>query len=206
MKRILWIFVILLFTSLCTQRSGIEKTIENGVEIVINKIEPYKGKGISPSITLNEKFKIDTGTKELFEKGMGSAGEFVVDAQGNIYIVGFKNIEHFIFKFSNTGQFVTSFARRGQGPGEIEWPMRPFMMGSDQIALTDARKKLVIYNTSGEMVKEIPFKIPIMYMEILPNGNFLVSKIDFEQSTAEYPYSLEILDSDFNAIKKLTKF
>jgi len=126
MKRIFWLIIIILITCLCIQRSEIEKTIENGVEIIENKIEPYKIKGVSSSITINEKFRIDTGKKEFFENGMGSAGEFVVDPQGNIYIVGFKNIEHFIFKFSNTGQFVTSFARRGQAPGEIEWPMRPF--------------------------------------------------------------------------------
>jgi hypothetical protein len=41
------------------EREGVEKTLENGVEVVINHLEPYKVKGETAKLELKKELKID---------------------------------------------------------------------------------------------------------------------------------------------------
>ena len=133
---------------------------------------------------------------------MGSAGEFNVDSKRNIYIIGFKNVENFIYKFDREGNYVTSFGKRGQGPGELEWPMCPVINERDEIVITD-RKKLVIFGEKGNLIDEIRLKFRTYGIEPLPNGKYIVFKPKSEIATPEYyPYSLSLLDPEFKEIKE----
>ncbi len=158
----------------CSRRpTRIDRTYEDGVEVVINHVEPYRIKGKGIAITLEEEFRIDTEREDLLAKGMGSAGEFDVDAAGNIFIVGFKNKEFFVNKFDKRGNLVLSFGRRGQGPGELDWPLGAHVFGSDGFALTDAYKKVLVYGSRGEVVFEERLPSAYMLAEILENGRYL---------------------------------
>jgi len=206
MKKLLTIipFIILLcFVCGCEKQEKAERFMEDGVEVVINHIESYKIKGERSTFTLEEGFVFDTEREDLFEKGLGFVGEFEVDSEGNIYIVGFKNIENFINKFDRKGNFITSFGRRGQGPGELEWPSRPVVNG-DKIAVTDGFKKLVIYSKDGRFLNEIRFKTRIFKVEPLKNGKYLIYMPKRKFKTPEYlPYSLSLCNSEFEEIKEL---
>ena len=67
------------------------------MEVVLNHIEPYDLKKQPSTFDLQTVLTIDTESEDLAKAGMGSAGEFDVDGQGNISIVAFKNLKYFIF-------------------------------------------------------------------------------------------------------------
>ena len=93
-KRLLILFWIAVLTAscfCCSPQKDVERILKNGIEVVLNHVEPYRLKGEPSTFSLETIMTIDTERDDLAEKGMGSAGEFGVDAAGNIYIVGFKN-------------------------------------------------------------------------------------------------------------------
>jgi len=199
---------IIIFTFLipcaCTgKRSQIEKKIENGVEVIINHIEPYKIEGEPSTFTLREKITISQERAGLIEKGMMSMGEFDIDHEGNIYIVGWRNEENFIFKLDREGNYVSSFARKGQGPGESEMPYRPVVIG-DKIAISDRVKKIVFFDGNGQLIKEKNFRLNVTTADVLENGKYLFFGRLSEYITYDFGLdSLSLFDSDFRKIKDL---
>jgi len=190
----------------CSPQRDVERTFQNGIEVVLNHVEPYKLKGEPSTFSLETIMIIDTERDDLAKMGMGSAGEFGVDAGGDIYIVGFKNEKNFIYRFNAKGDLLNSFGRRGQGPGEIQWPFLDSVSDGGQIALTDRMEKYVVFDKDGNLVHEVHPRSSISYVFPLENGNFLVERPRYEKRTAgssPFPYSLSLCDSGFNEIKEL---
>ena len=103
--------------------------MKDGVEIVLNRIEPYSIKGELSTFTLEEEFSIDTEDDKIAELGLTDiGGYFDADSNGNVYLVNPKGNESIIFQFDRDGNFISSFSRRGQGPGELQ-PLPPPLTG-----------------------------------------------------------------------------
>jgi len=198
----LWLLFILMISS-CNGSADI--SYENGIEVVHNKAEPNKINRKRINISLEEINAIDLDSSQLIEKGFGSAGEFDVDSNGNIYIVGFKNREYYINKIDKTGNLLLSFGRRGEGPGEINTPIRPTIYDDHLLVITDMFKKLIYYDLqSGGCVREILFKTPMSIVECLPDNKFLVYKSKSSSYSKEiYFRSLNIYDDQWKMIKEL---
>ncbi|MBE0714023.1 MAG: hypothetical protein IH583_16740 [Candidatus Aminicenantes bacterium] len=76
MKRVLCCLLgISLFISCGSKQPQVEKITEDGVEIILNHIEPYRIKGQPSTFSLEKVFSIDTERTDLAEAEMGSAGE-----------------------------------------------------------------------------------------------------------------------------------
>jgi len=198
----LWLLFLLMISS-CNGPAGI--SYENGIEVVYNKAEPNKINKKRINISLEEINIIDLENPEFLEKGMGSAGEFDVDSNGNIYIVGYKNKEYYINKIDKKGNLILSFGRRGEGPGEINLPNRPTIYDDHLLVITDMFKKLIYYDLqSGRCVREILFKTPMLIVECLPNNKFLVYKSKNSSHSKETYFScLNIYDDQWKMIKEL---
>ncbi|MEA2006143.1 MAG: 6-bladed beta-propeller [Acidobacteriota bacterium] len=193
----------ILTLSCVKEPSKIDKKIENGVEVIINHIEPYKIKGEPYTFSLEEELAISQEREDLVKKGMMSMGEFDVDSKGNIYVVGWKNDDNFIFKLDREGNFVISFARRGQGPGELEMPTWPGILG-DKIFISDRGKKIVIYDKNGKLLEEKYFKSKVTKGVILENRKYLFYGGMSGYKTNNYAlYDLSLFDSEFKKIKDL---
>jgi hypothetical protein len=188
--------------------------MEDGVEVVVNHLEPYKLRGEPTNLILEKVFSIDTERDDIAELGLTDIGAFDVDSQGNIYLVNPKAGENIIFKFDKDGNFIRSFCRKGQGPGEMQRPPAYLRITSqDEITITNPLNgKLLIFNNSGNLIDET--HITIMVYEIqeaipLKNGNYLFLRMvqDFS-SDFIFHYILGVHDSDFKGINELdeTKF
>ena len=157
MKR--WVYpalFILLFSCCSKKEEKVEKIIEDGVEVVINHLEPYKIIGQPSALQLEEVFSIDTESDEMAELGLVEMSNFNIDSVGNIYIMLRQTNGNFIFKFDNQGNFITSFCRKGQGPGEAEWGGDILIDEHDRVIAKDMTKqKFFIFNPDGTLVKEI---------------------------------------------------
>jgi hypothetical protein len=97
--------LLLCFLSYCgPSQAEVERTIENGVEVVLNHIEPYKIRE-EPSIQkFEERFTIDTELDEVAEIGLTDIRDFGVDSEGNIYCLNTRSDENTIFKFNGEGE------------------------------------------------------------------------------------------------------
>ncbi|MDH4271742.1 MAG: 6-bladed beta-propeller, partial [Candidatus Aminicenantes bacterium] len=185
----------------------VDRLYEDGVEVVLNHLEPYKIKGQPSTFSLEKVLSIDMERTDLAEAGMGSAGEWDADDEGNIYVVGFKNRENFIYRFDRTGLLTGSFGRRGQGPGELQWPFLSGVAKNHGIALTDYGQKFIVYDLDGAILQEVKLRRWALYIGALENGKHLAfhSRPDLATGSV-YVNALTLCDGEFTDLKILDRY
>lgn len=205
----LWMMVLLficLLSSMNCDSNHAETFNEGPVEIVNNRVKPDRAKRGENRVILKELFYIDAENPDLMSSGMGAMGEFTIDSKGNFYIISLKGGENFIYKLDRRGAYLGSFGRKGQGPGELELPDNPTVIG-DRIGITDFMKKYVIYDLNGNLLKEIIFCQPILSADMLSNGRFLVFWSKKGVKTPHYGVkTLSLFDHDFKEIRELEDY
>ena len=86
MKNLINLMLFIIFFIHCTPvTDSVEKYFEDGVEVVINHLEPYEIKGEPAILTLEKEYSIDFGGDDIGEMGIARTTRFEVDLQGNIY-------------------------------------------------------------------------------------------------------------------------
>lgn len=178
MKRAVFLCLFVVLLTACSSReSRIEKTIEDGVEIVLNRTEPYEVDNEQSGFSLQRLFSIDSEEEKYAELGLGDIASFDIDSEGNIYIVGRRTGENTIFKFDNGGQFLLSFGKKGQGPGEIQSATHIFITHKDEMAVTDSgNNRISFFSGDGTLKEEIKTESGLISGCPLPNEKFLLYK------------------------------
>ena len=205
MRKILCLILCHAFFLTCgPKKNKVEKIVEDGVEVVINHLEPYKIEGIQTTLALEWEMTIDTGNDEIAETGLVDIEAFDVDEEGNLYFIRWTSNENFVYKFDNLGRFVKSFVRRGQGPGEIEWGGSVKFIGDNELMIRDPGKtKFSIYNTEGKFLRDELQKSHIYVDKIFSNGKYLVSWQDNSMSLENFINHLGLCESGFENIKEI---
>jgi len=68
MKKLIYLILVLTLFLFCgTKQEKVEKIMEDGVEVVLNHLEPYKIKGEPFTLHIEEEFTIDTEKDEIAE-------------------------------------------------------------------------------------------------------------------------------------------
>ncbi len=135
---------------------GIEKTMENGVEVVTNHLEPYSLPGVPSKLALEEIFSIDTEKEEIAKTGLTNMESFAVAPNGDIFIMMRESPGDFIYRFDGSGKFISSFGHKGQGPGEFEAGGNILIDEKNRIIAKDMTKeKFFIYKEDGSLVEEV---------------------------------------------------
>jgi hypothetical protein len=204
--------VILLFISFgCEKQEQVERFLEDGVEVIVNHLEPYKIRGEPSTLFLEEIFTIDTERDDIAEIGLNDIGAFDVDSEGNIYMVNLKSSENVIFKFDKDGNFVRSFCRNGEGPGELQMTASYLRINNqDEIIITETYTGLLFFNADGDFITETRFSEKVTYgMAAIPinNSNYLIVWGD-ASPTDEFLFQrpLSLFSSEFEEIKRLGSF
>jgi hypothetical protein len=153
MKKLPWCLlgIVVIVYRRANQRH-VDRIYKDGVEIVINHLEPLKIKDQASTFSLEKILSIDMERDDLAEAGLRSAGEWDADNDGNIFIIGFKNRENFINRVDPSGLLAGSFGRRGQGPGELQWRVS----GNRIIIANEARGyEILVFDFDGNLVRKI---------------------------------------------------
>jgi hypothetical protein len=201
---IIIISVFMMLVSCGQKQDKVKKIMEDGVEVVLNHIEPYRIKGESGTVQLKKEFSIDTENEEMLEIGLTGIETFDVDSEGNIYLIQWASSEDYIFKFDPKGNFLTSFSRKGQGPGEIEWGALVRISPKGEIIAKDvAKSKIQVFGQDGKFLREI--RMEKSYFPIpLENGKYLIF---WGEDTPEWRKQyVGICNSQFEDIKTLDVF
>jgi hypothetical protein len=185
--------------------------MEDGAEVVINHLEPYRIKGEATNLTLEEVFTIDTEKDDVAELGLTDIWGFSVDSKSDIYLYLSPMTQgDLVYKFDREGHSVRSFAPKGQGPGEIENPAYIRINSHDELAIIDtAGHKLSIFDSGGNLVNEFPVdrNIARQGTAIIPleNGNYLVRRVLLENRR----YSdiiVSLFDPEFVELRELHRY
>ena len=192
---------ILFLLSCGSRQSQVEKIYENGVEVIINHLNPYKISGEPSQLLLEEKARIDFGAKEFEKFGLKELTFIEADSDGNVYVAEEDGaFDYFINKFDQDGRCLARFGRPGQGPGEIQRIYGIKIDSHDRIFVSDIRNaKIIEFAKSGEFVREVRAPLGLGGVVRLENGNFVVLRISVNG------YKLAVVDSN-SKIKEIDAF
>lgn len=209
MKKIFLLLTILSLSIYCgPKQDKVEKIMENGVEVVINHLGPYKIGDIS-SFTLEENFNIDTEKTEIANLGITDILGFEVNSKDEIFILRtIKGKGDFIFKFDRSGKFVKSFGPQGEGPGEFQNPHDIALDSEDNIMIIDfGRPILHQYSPDGVFINDYEM-LRATRISSAPRGNLLVleTSMGSEKGKTIYSSSLKLLNPDLEVLKVIEKF
>ena len=183
---VLSISVFMMFVS-CGKQEKVDKIMEDGVEVVLNHIEPYKIKGESGNLLLANEFSIDTENEDMLKIGLTDMETFDVDEDGNIYVIRWRSTENYLFKFDSKGNFIKSFMRFGQGPGEIEWGGTVLLNPQGEIIAKDpSKRKFLVYDRDGNFLRETHMEKNYSLIP-LENGKYFIFWQDQELDTLQFP-------------------
>ena len=210
MKKFGIFLYIVLFLLLCgPKQDKVERKIENGVEIVINHLEPYKI-GSQSSLTLEEILTIDTEDDEIANLGIPDIFGFEVNSLGEIFILRTITGEgDFIFKFNKNGEFIKSFGPQGQGPGEFQNPHHIALDSEDNIMIIDlGRGPLLKYNKDGIFINDYEMASGDIRVTPGPKANLLVMGHSYESDKGRplNTYSLKLLNPDLEVLQVIDEF
>jgi hypothetical protein len=210
MKKLAYLILIFSLSFFCSpKKESVERIIEDGVEVVLNHIEPYQIPGEPTTFNLEEIFTIDTEKFSIARTGLTDISCFDIDSKGNIFFLEFLPREgKNIFRFDKNGRFVNSFGRKGQGPGEVQNPFHLEVNNQDSIVVTDQSKlKLIFFSNEGSLIREIPLDLGIPFVSCLENGKFLTFGQLIGSLNSEYTQlSLRLVDSQLDEVKELGRY
>jgi hypothetical protein len=191
----------------CKEKEAyVERFMEDGVEVIVNHLEPYIVEGEASNLRLKKEFTIDTEEDDVADTGLADIYNFDIDSAGNLYFLNRSGSGHSIFKFDQKGNFVTSFGYKAQGPGEITNPFYLKADFQDDIVVMDHMKKVLIFSADGELKKEFRSDVNLIQAFPLENGNYLGKKLEIDPNVELRQFPLILFNSDFKKIKELGKY
>ena len=109
-----------------------------------------------------------------------------------------------LLMFDMNGRFERRIGERGQGPGEYTMIMA-FTADDNYLYILDApRKSVLIYDYSGNYIRELNTRKHPYDIAVLDNGDFLLAySSHIQPKRMESAYRIEILDKDMNLKKEL---
>jgi hypothetical protein len=131
MAAIFWLLVSMLHFGVTRGQFKI-KTVD-GVPVAMNGKVPDPPEGVATILILKEMFSLGKG--ETSEDTMSDITDFTVHKNGTIFILDRK--EFSIKAFDPQGQFMFSFGRQGQGPGEFSQPVDILLSPDGEIIIND---------------------------------------------------------------------
>jgi len=207
MKKIIHLALILTILLCCVHKQEkVDKIIEDGVEVILNHIEPYMVKDEPTQLVLEEELKIDFESREFTEFGLKEPDYVDSDSEGNIYVVDrARKADHFVMKFNKEGKFIKDICRKGQGPGEVQSIYFIYINQKDELILADGgNRKILILDKEGTLLDEKKYLWQWFNAIVLPNGNYLAIFRKIEEETRSI--SLTLFNSDFQVLKELDFF
>lgn len=207
MKKLMFLFPILFAAFSCqTESQKIDRFTEDGVEVIANRIEPYERKAEAESLVLKEEYCVDTRNAESVANGLTDIFQFAVDSSSDVYfLVPLRGEGNFIHKYRKDG-FVTSFGKKGQGPGELQYPYPLRVTAQDEIMVGDQSNRLLFYDREGRYLRQEAAS-GMENPQPLENGTYVAydtKSVDYSQTFN--PLKLALFSSDFKEIKELDRY
>lgn len=123
----------------------------------------------------------DTDERFIFKR----ISDLEVDSRGNIYLLD----DDRILQYGPDGKFIKTVGRKGQGPGEYDFPCKLFVDQGDNLYVNDQGQSLSVYDEAGTFVELIRFKFTIQSFPdnlrrffVDNSGNIIAVKYEFDDT------------------------
>jgi hypothetical protein len=209
MKWIAGVFMGLCVLAFCSSGgSQIDRITEDGTEVVLNHVRPYKVPNEPSALRLEREFVIDAEDPAIASAGLADIFRFGVGNDGAIYIAQRPRKDvPVVFKFDKAGRLQRSFGRTGQGPGEIDRCAYFGVIGHDEIYVLDAQgKRITTFDATGGLLRET--RLPPTLLGAIPiaNGDFLAPRGEVLPDEDQEETAFDLLDRNFVLIKMMHRF
>jgi hypothetical protein len=135
------------------QAQEIQIKMEDGIPVVYNPKEPVVLPNMPSRLTLIEDLRLGE-PDENQNYPFSTLSWFVVDDEGNIITVD--NEEGCFKVFDKTGEFLHSFGRKGQGPGELQnVSFLTLIEGKNIGAVDPSNHRFYHFSRDGECLKQV---------------------------------------------------
>jgi hypothetical protein len=128
-----------------------------------------------------------------------------VDSKGNIYIIDATDDR--ILRFDKSGNYLSSFGRKGQGPGEFQAPSQILVDGQDHVYVKDiVRMSLAVFDENGRFLKNIFGPgIILIYSQIAldSHSGIICGYQPLPVFDARQTYKIVRFDDDFKPVRTL---
>lgn len=154
MKKILKLTASAVITLFFVSTGSFPQKIEtkDGIRLIHNEKTGKWGK--QPKISLEYVKNIGDLESEDENVLFYMPSDITVDKEGNIYVLDSGN--HRIQKFDPEGNFLASFGRHGQGPGEFQYPQSIDLDPEGNLYVSDSgNQKIQIIKPDGSLAEEI---------------------------------------------------
>ena len=173
--------------------------IEDGLQVVYNPKEPSPLPGMPKQIILEQELCI--GDEEGIEDFVFSKIQNVqIDEDENIYVMDQKEV--CVKVFDKDGNHLRTFGKKGQGPGEIQYPYRMQLFAGNEILIyCAANRRLSFYSLDGALIRELPIG-QHNFLRTLPDskGNIITQS----QTPGDNKFVHEMIKFDMNLNPLLT--
>lgn len=205
----LLILVILLFIVACAKKTTQIETID-GITIYKNSQNPAN---INFTISFKEEFVIpyDPATTDTTNRQIRSFLMLTTDSDGKIFVAD--NYSCNIKIFDKKGNYLKTFGKKGNGPGEIT-NLASLFIAKDTIYVSDQfNKSISLFNKQGEYIKslytgkQMGFAFPVSdnYFVCstingveLKNKVVILSKLVLSSKKFNYIKTLDSISTDYN--------
>lgn len=177
------------------QAKEIKIKVENGVQVVYNPKEPAPPPGSPKSLILTEDLCI--GQDEAEDFIFSEIRTIEVDDEGNIYVADSKDV--CVKVFDKNGKHIRTFGKKGQGPGEIQYPSRMHLFAGKELMIYDpANNRLSYYSLDGKCLREVPAG-KYRFARAIPDskGNIIGQVTVYGD---RYAYEIKKFDRELNPI------
>jgi hypothetical protein len=198
------LLVLSLFLCCGRGQERVRRIVTDGVDTVLNGIDPYVLKDEPGPLRLEKMFSIDTEDENQLKAGLTDIETFDVDAAGNIYLIQWNTKGNYIYKYDKDGKLLTSFCRNGQGPGEIEWGGTVMADASGELIAKDpSQSKFLVYRDDGRFLRETRLPRILGIDRVFDDGSYLVSWQDNGNELDNYVDHVALCGSGFDNMKEL---
>jgi hypothetical protein len=205
MKKRILIVLVILAGLLCVRPALAQKvkTVDS-VTVVSNGKKPVPVKGQPAKIKLTEELTIGGGGNP--DESFSQVGTFVVDAEGGILALDFKDQK--IKVFDRTGKFIRLIGKPGQGPGELGMASGIQLMADNTLVVEDAtNRRLALFKPSGEFIKNISTSDKLGLVNILLDGkgNAIGREMGLAEGNAKMFFEIKRFDANLKPLFTLDK-
>jgi hypothetical protein len=217
---VLFFPVLIMVVSFGEQKARWDGTVEkeNGVNVIKNPREPLYGE---IELELDEDLSIgreDDGNYMFYR-----VRDIEVDSNGSIYVADVGNYR--IQKFDRNGNYVQTFGRKGQGPGEFELPLKIRIdETTGNVYIKDQAYGIEIFNKKGNHIRGFKMKKSFSDFELDEDKKIIgvfetrsessytksISKINLQgemfKTYKEIPYSKSVKKIDGSEIDVFTGY
>ncbi|MFA8451840.1 MAG: 6-bladed beta-propeller, partial [Bacteroidales bacterium] len=139
-----------------------------------------------------------------FEYELSEINDFSIDSDGNFYLLDSQ--DNCIYKYSETGKYVQTLARKGKGPGELLMPLLLEIDKSNNIVIANVgNSRFEVLSKSGDYISSFKFpssSFATTAFKINSKNELIVAFNDNYQGA----YHIQKWSLDGVLIKELCKF